>query len=103
MPYRVELTERAARDLELIYQGISADASVRARAWFNKREQLILSLDEQPARGVVIPEDFRLRHLLHGRKPNIFRVIHAIDDAIGVVTVLHIRHGRRDGFVSSEA
>jgi hypothetical protein len=48
----------------------------------------------------VIPEDSRLRHLLHGRKPNLYRVIYAIDDEREVVTVLHIRHGRRDAFVA---
>jgi len=100
MPYRVELTERAARDLEHIYQTINAETSAQAHAWFNRLERLIFSLEEQPARGSAIPEDARFRHLLHGRKPNVYRVIYEIDERNSVVTVLHIRHGRRDAFAS---
>ena len=66
MAYRVELTERAARDLEHIYRTINAEASDQAHAWFNKLERLILSLDEQPGRGAFVREDVRLRQLLHG-------------------------------------
>ncbi len=51
-----------------------------------------MSLSENPARGSVIPEDGRLRHLLYGKR-QIYRVIYAIDEANSVVTVVHIRHG----------
>lgn len=102
MAYRVELTERAARDLERIYQAISAETSARAHTWFNRLERLILSLDEQAARGSTIPEDARFRHLLHGRKPNVYRVIYDIDERNEVVTVLHVRHARRDVFASHD-
>lgn len=95
MAYRLELTERAARDLEHIYRTIRADAWDQAYAWFNKLERLILSLDQQPGRGALVPEDAGLRQLLHGRKPNVYRVIYEIDEPAGMVTVLHIRHGRR--------
>ena len=98
MAYRVELTERAARDLERIYQNIFAETSARAHAWFNRLERLILSLEERPARGTPIPEDPRFRQLVHGRRPNAYRVIYAINEQSRVVTVLHIRHGRRDAF-----
>ncbi len=60
---------------------------------------MILSLDENPGRGAAIPEDAALRHLLYGRKRNIYRIIYAIDEGRQVVTVLHIRHGARDAFV----
>lgn len=100
MAYRVELTERAARDLVYIYQTIEAGTSARAHAWFNRLEQLILSLEEQPSRGTPIHEDARYRQLLHGRKPNVYRVIYAIDEQTREVMVLHIRNGRRDAFVS---
>jgi toxin ParE1/3/4 len=102
MAYRVELTERAARDLECLYQTINAETSARAHAWFNRLERLILSLEDQPARGSVVPEDARFRHLLHGRKPNVYRVIYKIDEQNEVVTVLHVRHGRRDALASSD-
>jgi plasmid stabilization system protein ParE len=96
--YRVDITERAARDLRRIYLTINAEDSVQARAWFNGLERAVLSLDEHPARGAPIPEAGDLRHLLYGRKGRRYRVIYAIDEASRTVTVLHIRHGSRDAF-----
>jgi len=101
MAYRVELTERAARDLGRIYRTINTDGSARARDWFKGLEKAVFSLDEHPARAPVIPEDDTLRHLLYGRKPNVCRIIYAIDERDRVVTVLHIRHGARKAFTSS--
>jgi toxin ParE1/3/4 len=37
-----------------------------------------------------------LRHLLYGKKPNVYRVILEIDEARKVVRVLTIRHGAMD-------
>ena len=98
MAYRVDLTERAARDLGRIYRTINAEDSARARDWFNGLEKAVLSLDEHPARAPVIAEHDSPRHLLYGRKPNVHRIIYAIDERDGVVTVLHIRHGARKAF-----
>ena len=98
MAYRVDLTERAARNLRRIYRTINTESSARARAWFNGLEKAVFSLDEHPARAPVIPEDNSLRHLLYGRKPNVYRIIYAIDERNRVVTVLHIRHGARKAF-----
>lgn len=98
MAYRVELTEDAARDLEDLYLAINADMSARARAWFNTLERLIRSLEEQPARGSIIPEDARFRQVLHGRRPHVYRVIYKIDKPNNAVSVLNIRHARRDAF-----
>jgi toxin ParE1/3/4 len=98
MAYRVDLTERAARNLRRIYRTINAEGSAQARDWFNGLEKAVFSLDEHPARAPVIPEDDSLRHLLYGRKPNVYRIIYAIDERNRVVTVLHIRHGARRAF-----
>jgi plasmid stabilization system protein ParE len=67
MAYRVDLTERAARDLIRIYRTINAENSAQAHAWFNGLERVIVSLRENPARGTIIPEDVNLRHVLYGR------------------------------------
>jgi plasmid stabilization system protein ParE len=103
MAYRVDLTERAARNLRRLYLSINAEDSAQARAWFNGLERAVLRLDENPARGAPIPEDSRLRHLLYGRKGRRYRIIYAIDEASRVVTVLHIRHGARDAFLPGES
>lgn len=75
---------------------------MQAHAWFNGLERVILSLDENPARGSVIPEDAHVRHLLYGRRRNVYRIIYAIDERRCVVTVLHIRHGARDAFTPGD-
>jgi len=49
MAYRVDLTERAARDLKRNYRVINAADSAQAHAWFNGLERVILSLDERNA------------------------------------------------------
>ena len=68
MTYRVDLTERAARDLQRIYVTINAIDEAQARAWFNGLEQAVLGLDEHPVRGAPIPEGGEFRHLLYGRR-----------------------------------
>jgi len=95
MTYRVELTARASRNLRRIFRHIHAASSPQAFAWFNELEAAILSHDRHPERSPITAENRRLRHLLFGKKPNVYRVIFAIDEGARVVRVLHIRHGAR--------
>jgi toxin ParE1/3/4 len=95
MAYRVELTARATRNLRRVYRDINAADSQQARARFDGPEAAILRLDEHPARNPATPEHSSFRHLLYGRRGHVFRVIYAIDERRGVVTVRHIRHGSR--------
>jgi plasmid stabilization system protein ParE len=103
MAYRVDITERAERDLERLYLTIEADNTPQAHTWFNGLERTILSLDEHKARGASTPESSELRHLLYRRKGHRYRIIYTIDDANLVVTVLHIRHGARGSFRNDES
>lgn len=102
MAFRVDLTERAARDLAHIYEAINAIESERARAWFNGLEQVIRGLADYPARGTRAAEDGALRQVLHGRKGNVYRIIYGIDERRRIVTVLHIRHGARDALAADD-
>jgi toxin ParE1/3/4 len=95
MTYRVEITARASRDLRWIFRQINAENSLQAFAWFNELETAILSLNQYPQRSPRTPESRALRHLLFGKKPNVYRVIFAIDERAQAVRVLHIRHGAR--------
>ena len=58
--YRVDLTERAARNLRRIYRIINAEDSARACEWFNGLQKAVFSPDENLARAPVIPEDAAL-------------------------------------------
>jgi len=102
MTYRVDLTNRAARDLRRIYRTINAEDASQAMLWFNGLEEAVLSLDEFPARGTPTPEDPSLRHIIYGRRRHRYRIIYAIDEPSNVITVLHIRHGARDAFMARE-
>jgi mRNA-degrading endonuclease RelE of RelBE toxin-antitoxin system len=44
----------------------------------------------------MIAESSRLRHLLYGKRPHVYRIIYAIDQRRRLVSVVHIRHGARD-------
>jgi plasmid stabilization system protein ParE len=98
MAFRVNLTARAHRDLAAIYEYIQAGSSVQAFRWFNRLEKAILSLEKHPRRGTVAREDSRLRQILYGNKPHVYRIIYSIRERSRVVSVLHIRHGARQDF-----
>jgi len=95
MAYRVNLTARAGRDLEQLFEDIHARDSRAALAWYEGLKEAILSLQGHPQRCPVAPEDKRLRHLLYGHKPHIYRVIYRILEGPKQVEILHIRHGAR--------
>jgi plasmid stabilization system protein ParE len=95
MAYRVKVTARAIRDLRRIYQSINAGNSGQAATWFNGLETLVFSLDENPYRGAMVPDNANLRQLFYGTKPYVYRIIYAVDDSGGVVRLLHIRHQAR--------
>jgi plasmid stabilization system protein ParE len=103
MAYLVELTLRAARDLDYLYQRISADDSAAAARWFNGLEEAIYTLERLPRRCPVAPESRkakrRLRQLLYGAKRDVCRVIYEIDESSKVVRILTIRHAAMDKFI----
>ena len=99
MTYRVELTDRAVRDLEILYLEKNAQGSQAAARWFNRLEKAVCGLEQRPHRCPAAPESRtmkrELRHLLYGNKPHVYRVIYEIDERQSTVWVLTIRHGAR--------
>jgi plasmid stabilization system protein ParE len=98
MAYLVNLTSRAERDLALLYLRINAEDSGAALRWYRGFKEAILSLEEQPKRCPVTPENGKFRHLLYGNKPHIYRAIYRVLEKQRQVDVLHIRHGARRKF-----
>lgn len=99
MTYLIELAARAARDLEILYVEKNAAESHAAARWYNGLEQAVYALASYPHRCPVAPEARRtkrkLRNLLYGTKPHIYRVIYEVDEERETVWVLTIRHGAR--------
>jgi plasmid stabilization system protein ParE len=97
MIYRVELTDRAGRDLASLYEEKHVDKSAAAARWYNGLEKAVYTLQTLPRRCPAAPEARKskrpLRHLLYGRKPHVYRVIYEIDEKEKAVRVLTIRHG----------
>lgn len=95
MAYLVRIASRAERDLASLYLRINAADSTAARQWYEGLKRAILSLAERPNRCPVTPENKKLRHLLYGRKPHVYRVVYHVNERRRQVDVLHIRHGAR--------
>ncbi|HSC57908.1 MAG TPA: type II toxin-antitoxin system RelE/ParE family toxin [Nitrospira sp.] len=102
MAYLVNFTARAQRDLTLLFHAINAEHSDAALKWYRGLKEAILSLEEQPNRCPATPENPKLRHLLYGHKPHIYRVIYSVAENRKQVDVLHIRHGARQPFKRPE-
>jgi toxin ParE1/3/4 len=100
--YQVELTLRAERDLEHLYDRILANDSASASRWFNGLEETIQTLERLPRRCPIAPESRkakrRLRHLLYGAKRDVYRIIFEINESSKIVSVLTIRHTAMDEF-----
>src|SRR5689334_19706499 len=98
MVFRVELAERAQRDVSAIYDWLhSEQAGDAGERWFGALRTAIASLSDVPSRCPLAPENrdasVEVRQLLYGRRPHIYRVLFTIEG--DVVRVLHIRHARR--------
>lgn len=101
MIFRVDITLRAERDFARLFEEIDAGSSATARKWYAGLEKAVLSLDQLTGRCPKTREDAQCRHLLYGRKPNVYRVIFRIPAKERRVEVLHIRHAARGGLNKS--
>src|SRR5271167_60356 len=106
MTYRVELANRAIRDLEILYAEKNAAESQAAARWYNGLERVVYALGTYPYRCPVAPEAQKMKrklwHLLCGKKPNVYRVIYEVDERRQTVSVLTIRHGARRKLKASD-
>ena len=100
MAYRVKIMPRAQRDLKDLYRRIGP--SDAARAWYRGLKTSIRGLRLNPSRCPATPEDKRVRHLLYGGKPHVYRVLFRIAESQKQVDILHIRHGARQEFTAGD-
>lgn len=78
MAYLVEITSRAERDLDQLYEQINAERSAPALKWYLGLMQRILALERHPNRCPVIRAQGKLRHLRYGRKAALYRTIYRV-------------------------
>ncbi|MGH9401978.1 MAG: type II toxin-antitoxin system RelE/ParE family toxin [Terriglobia bacterium] len=98
MAYLANLTSRAERDLSQLFDDINARNSEAAMHWYRGLKEAILTLNQQPKGCAVTPENRKLRHLLYGNKPHVYRAIFRVLEKQKRVDVLHVRHGARRVF-----
>lgn len=96
MPFRVELTESAERDLAELHAWIAEhDSPERAEHWLERVTEAIGALESSPERG-AIPAELRDLGIREFRqiyfKP--YRLVYRVFD--DTVVVLLIADGRRD-------
>jgi plasmid stabilization system protein ParE len=99
MGFRVSLTVAAKQDSRKILAWLrSQQAGEAGLRWFRGMQKAIESLNEMPARCALAPENkdfpFEVRQLLYGSTHHRYRILFTING--DRITVLHIRHGRRD-------
>jgi len=98
MVFRVETSAQAESDanstLGWLFSEHAGETGIR---WFLALEDATASLATFPERCPLAPETgrfpFEVRQLLYGHKAHAYRILFTIED--DVVTILHIRHGRR--------
>ena len=99
MAYLVEFSARAARDLEILYVEKDAANSPAAARWYNGLGEAVDGLAWYPHRCSLAPEGRKLkrklRHLLYGKKPHVYRVIYELDEDRRAVWVFAIRYSAR--------
>jgi plasmid stabilization system protein ParE len=102
MAFLVDITPHAERDLARLYRQVNAEYSEAAMEWYLGIKQAILSLEERPNRCPLARKKDKLRHLLYGHKPHIYRVIYRVSEKQKHVEVLRIRHGARRSLKPSD-
>jgi toxin ParE1/3/4 len=106
MTYRVEFADRASRDLEILYKEKNAAESHAAARWYNGLEEAVYGLASFPLRCPVAPEarktKRKLRQLLYGKKPHVYRVIYEIEEQRQIVWVVHIATAKRRKIKASD-
>ncbi len=99
MAYVVKIIPHAECDLAQLYRQVNAEYSDAALEWYLGIKKAILSLEQHPNRCPHAPEarklKRKLRHMIYGKKPNVYRVIYELDEERQTVWVLTIRHGAR--------
>jgi toxin ParE1/3/4 len=97
MVFRVRLMPEAADEAERLYWRLIEQSPMHGQQWYNSLIVALDSLATNPARCPLAPDPalraLRIRHLLYGKKPHIYRILFQISEDQETVEILHIRHG----------
>lgn len=98
MNFRVVLSRRAANEIAANYDWLAERSVASANRWRDGILGAVDSLDTNPERCPLAPEDEwddgELRELLHGRRKHVFRILFEIRGE--EVLVVRVRHASQD-------
>ncbi len=99
MSFSVEITRRALAEIDQALAWRSKRSVAAAARWHGRLLQAIESLQENPGRCSLAPEDEwyqggELRQLLYGKRRDLYRVLFEIKG--DTVFILRLRHGAQD-------
>ena len=99
MAYKLVVLPQAEADIAQAFGYLWERAPDAAARWYGEVREAMGSLREMPARCPRAPETVKLgvelRHLLHGKRPGVYRIVFRIVEDVEEVHVLTVRHGAR--------
>jgi plasmid stabilization system protein ParE len=102
--YHLETSLQAKADFKSAFRWIEQRAPQQAHKWATGLNKAIESLEQQPARCQLAPENnsfpVEIRQLLYGRRSHRYRILFTIED--DCVNILFIRHYAQDWIISED-
>lgn len=102
--YQVVISPQAEAAFKFAFRWIRNRAPQQAHAWAMGFCKAIESLEQQPARCQLAPEDpffeMEIRQLLYGKRGHRYRALFTIED--NCVNVLFIRHYAQNWIIDTE-
>lgn len=102
--YRVVFSSHAKQEIRSAFLWIKQRSRQRAEKWERGFREAIYSLDRQPARCQLAPENssftVEIRQLLYGKRPHRYRALFTIED--NCVNILFIRHYAQDWIIPED-
>lgn len=106
MAYKIVVMPQAEADIAEAFRFLSEVAPEVAVRWYRHIKGEIESLTTMPARCPLAPEaaklGIELRHLLHGKRPSIYRIVFRIVEEAEEIHILTVRHGARKSLTPEE-
>ena len=94
MPYVVRMTAQALAELDEAFEWLNKRSPSAAARWYERLMQAVQSLETNPERGDLAPEEEwyqrGLRQFLYGKRRGVYRILFEI--RANTVYVVRVRH-----------
>jgi plasmid stabilization system protein ParE len=99
VPHSVRISRRALREIDAALAWLAERSRAAADRWHGRLLEAIRSLEDNPGRCPLAPEDEcyeggELRQFLHGKRRGVYRILFEVRG--DVVYILRVRHSAQD-------